>query len=86
MHLAGRQDPLVKFAWQELTMQRVRTINGCQNEGKQWAKNCTVYAGENGADFVSYIHDGTHKYPSEGPALIVKFFKEHKKPNGKRKN
>jgi polyhydroxybutyrate depolymerase len=79
MHLAGRNDELVKFAWQELTMQQVRKINGCQSEGKEWAKGCTLYPSETGAPFVSYIHDGTHKYPSEGPALIVKFFKEHKK-------
>jgi polyhydroxybutyrate depolymerase len=80
MHLAGRQDALVKFAWQELTMQQVRKNNGCQAEGKAWAENCTLYPAENGAAFVSFIHDGTHKYPAEGPALIVKFFKEHKKP------
>jgi hypothetical protein len=26
---------------------------------------------------VTFIHPGTHQYPSEGPALIVKFFNEH---------
>ncbi len=79
MHLAGRQNPLVKFAWQELTMQRVRKINRCQEGSKTWAQNGTLYPSETGAPFVSYIHDGTHKYPAEGPALIVRFFKEHVK-------
>ena len=79
MHLAGRQDELVKFSWQEGTMEQVRKINGCQSDGKEWAKGCTLYPSDTGAPFVSYIHDGTHKYPTEGPALIVKFFKEHKK-------
>jgi len=26
---------------------------------------------------VTYVHPGTHLYPSAAPALIVKFFKEH---------
>jgi len=26
---------------------------------------------------VTFIHPGGHNYPAEGPALIVKFFKEH---------
>ena len=26
---------------------------------------------------MTYVHPGTHLYPSEGPALIVKFFKEY---------
>jgi polyhydroxybutyrate depolymerase len=80
MHLAGREDQLVKFSWQKLTMQQVRKINGCQTEGQEWAKDCTLYPSETEAPFVCYIHNGTHKYPAEGPALIVKFFKEHKKP------
>jgi polyhydroxybutyrate depolymerase len=80
LHVAGKQDQLVKYTWQQFTMQRVREINKCGNEGKQWVKGCTIYSAEDGAPFVSYIHDGTHKYPAEAPALIVRFFKEHTQP------
>ena len=80
MHVAGRKDPLVRFAWQERTMQRVRTINGCGDKGANWAKDCTRYSSAKGAPFVSLIHSGTHKYPAEAPALIVRFFKEHARP------
>jgi polyhydroxybutyrate depolymerase len=80
MHLAGRRDTLVRFTWQERTMQQVRTINGCAAEGSNWAKDCTLYPGGKGAVFVSFIHSGTHKYPAGAPALIVRFFKAHARP------
>lgn len=79
MHLAGTKDELVKFTWQQLTMSKVRQINGCEAEGQAWAKNGTLYPSKSGTPFVAYIHDGTHKYPAEGPELIVRFFKEHNK-------
>ena len=42
LHLAGESDPLVKFAWQELTMAAVRKLNGCAATGEPWAKQCTI--------------------------------------------
>ncbi len=77
MHIAGRKDNLVRFAWQERTMQRVRTINGCGEKGSKWAKDCTLYLSATGAPFVAFVHGGTHRYPAEAPPLIVRFFKEH---------
>ena len=80
MHVAGQKDALVRFAWQERTMRRVRTINGCGDQGSDWAKGCKLYSSEKGAVFVSLIHSGGHKYSAEAPALIVRFFKEHARP------
>ncbi|MFO1485153.1 MAG: prolyl oligopeptidase family serine peptidase [Verrucomicrobiaceae bacterium] len=76
MHIAGTQDPLVKYAWQELSMAKVKQINQCEAEGKVWAKDCTLFPSKVGAPFVAFIHQGTHKFPDEAPALIAKFFKE----------
>lgn len=76
MHIAGRQDPLVKYAWQEQAMAKVKEINRCEVEGKPWAKNCTLYPSKVDAPFVAFIHPGTHRFPVEAPALITKFFKE----------
>jgi polyhydroxybutyrate depolymerase len=84
MHIAGEKDPLVRFAGQERTMQVVRRINGCQDTGQEWAKDCTLYSSDKGAPLVSFIHSGDHKYPAEAPALIVKFFKEHSRPRRSR--
>jgi polyhydroxybutyrate depolymerase len=75
MHIAGENDPLVKFSWQKLTMDAVRKLNGCDAEGKPWAAHCTLYPSKTGAPFIAFIHPGKHALPASAPALIVKFFK-----------
>ena len=77
MHIAGENDPLVRFAMQRRAMTKVRKVNGCEPSGKEWAKFCTLYPSSKNAPFVEYIHPGTHRFPDEAPALIVKFFQEH---------
>lgn len=76
LHIAGTQDPLVKYAWQEKAMQQVKQINGCSAEGTPWATDCTLYPSSKAAPFVAFIHAGDHKFPEQAPPLIVKFFKE----------
>lgn len=77
MHLAGETDPLVKYEWQKKTMEAVRKLNGCSEQGKAWNEVGTVYASATGTPFVSLIHPGGHQFLQEAPPLIVKFFKEH---------
>lgn len=81
LHIAGENDPLVKFAWQKLMMDKVREINQC-TEGKPWEldKNCTFYPSKAGTPVITAIHPGTHNYPKEAPEVIVKFFKSQMKP------
>lgn len=76
MHLAGEQDPLVKFAWQKATLDGVRKLNGCAAEGQPWDKLCTVYPSKSGTPLVTYVHPGGHEFKRDSAALIVKFFKE----------
>ena len=78
MHVAGEQDELVKYSWQQVMMTRLRTLNEC-GEGSSWDKNCTQYSSKLGMPVVTMIHPGTHKFPDEAPALIVKFFQEHRR-------
>jgi polyhydroxybutyrate depolymerase len=78
MHIGGTADPLVKFEWQRAAMDAVRTLNQC-GEGMPWAPMCTQYVSKVGAPLVEYIHPGTHNFPAEAPAAIVKFFREHAK-------
>jgi polyhydroxybutyrate depolymerase len=78
-HMAGENDPLVRFAWQRLTIDEVRKINGC-GAGKPWGEHCTLYPSPAGNPVVTYIHSGGHELPSDVPPVIVKFFKEHPKP------
>ena len=75
LHLAGENDPLVKFDWQKTTMDAVRKINQCE-EGQPWGEHCTLYPSKIGAPVVTYIHPGHHEVPLDAPAVIVKFFKE----------
>ena len=79
LHMAGENDPLVKFAWQQRTIDEVRKINGC-GEGKPWGEHCTIYPSKGGTPVVTYIHSGGHQLPDDVPPVIVKFFKRYAKP------
>jgi len=80
MHLAGEQDPLVKFAWQELMMEKLRQINGCDPVGTLWDDQCTIYSSASGPPVITFIHPGGHEFQSAAPPLIVKFFKSQALP------
>lgn len=81
LHVAGRNDPLVKFAWQELTMQTLRELNQC-GEGKPWEHHplAMIYTSKIGSPVVTLIHPGTHNFLPQAPEAIVKFFKANAKP------
>ncbi len=76
MHIAGTSDPLVKYTWQAATIAAVKQLNSCASEGTPWAKDCTLFPSSSGHPFIAYIHQGTHQFPTEAPALIARFFKE----------
>jgi polyhydroxybutyrate depolymerase len=84
-HLAGREDKLVKFAWQEQTIELLRKVNQC-DDGGPWDKEkwCTLYPSKTVNPVVACIHPGGHELPDEVPAMIVRFFKEHAKPQSAR--
>ena len=75
-HLAGEKDTLVKFMWQQRTIEALRRINGCGNKGRAWGTNATFYASSKGAPVVAFIHPGGHELPPEAVPAIVRFFKE----------
>jgi len=81
LHVAGQNDHLVKYEWQQMTMKAVRKINGCSETGTPWASSGpltgTIYPSPSGTPLVTLIHPGTNVFPPETPALIVRFFKEH---------
>ena len=74
-HVAGENDPLVKFAWQKLMIEAVLKINQC-DVGTPWDTHCTLYASKIKTPVIIFIHNGTHTFPKEAPGLIVKFFKQ----------
>lgn len=78
LHLAGKKDPLVLFAWQQRTMDAVRKLNGCET-GKPWGPYCTLYPSKTKTPVVTHIHPGGHELPKDAPPVIVRFFKEQSK-------
>ncbi len=76
LHLAGEADELVKYAWQQATIQAIRTVNHTA-AGRAWEldAHCTIYPSESGTPVITAIHPGGHQYPKEAPAVIIKFFK-----------
>ena len=80
LHVAGEQDPLVKYEWQKATMNALRKLNGCDEQGTEWDKQCTLYPSKTGTPVVTLIHPGNHAFLPDAPPLIVKFFKAHSKP------
>lgn len=80
MHLAGEKDELVKFELQKINIEAVKKVNGCNTaKGESWEMKGTIYRTKDGPPVVAYIHPGTHTFPSEAPAWIVKFFQQHAK-------
>lgn len=81
LHVAGEEDDLVPFAWQERMIAELRQKNRC-GEGAPWhdEAGCTLYPSAAGAPVVTFIHPGTHAYPAAAPAKIVRFFKEQALP------
>jgi polyhydroxybutyrate depolymerase len=82
LHIAGENDPLVKFTWQQFMINNVIRLDGAATEAKPWPidDRCKIHPAPSGNDVVTYIHAGTHTYPTEAPELIVKFFKQYARP------
>lgn len=78
LHVAGENDPLVRFAWQKAQIETVKEVNQCE-EGKPWNGKATIYPSKVNAPLVTYLTNEGHKFPASAPELIVKFFKEHAK-------
>jgi polyhydroxybutyrate depolymerase len=76
LHLAGKNDPLVKFAWQTATIELLIELNDCAKTSQSDAKVPWAVYPSSEAPVYTYIHEGTHKYPDEAPAIIAKFFRE----------
>lgn len=84
IHVAGENDPLVKFAWQQATFVAVRRFNHCADIPKPWAKEgvltASIYESDRGAPLVTALHAGAHEYPKGASELIARFFKAQLRP------
>ncbi|MGC3967629.1 MAG: dienelactone hydrolase family protein [Pirellulales bacterium] len=78
LHLAGENDRLVKYEWQQAVIEHLKKLNQC-GEGKPWEPGCTLYESKLGMPVVAYIHPGAHGFPAGAEKTIVKFFQEQTK-------
>ncbi|MDF7801965.1 hypothetical protein P4C99_20990 [Pontiellaceae bacterium B1224] len=80
LHLAGENDPLVKYEWQARTIQALRKQNDCEQTGEPWASSGTLtgtlFPSDTNTPVITLIHPAGHTFPAEAPELIVRFFKE----------
>ncbi|MCA9057475.1 MAG: dienelactone hydrolase family protein [Planctomycetaceae bacterium] len=76
LHVAGENDPLVRFAWQEAMLEVVKKVNQCE-DGKPWKENATVFPSRVNTPLVTFITSEGHRFPQAAPRLIVTFFREH---------
>ena len=60
IHVAGENDPLVKFAWQQATFAAVRRFNACSDEGKPYAKEGVLEVSE------ALVHSALNRTESRG--------------------
>jgi polyhydroxybutyrate depolymerase len=76
LHITGDKDQTVDPKSQAETVERLRLANHSESKSKEWVGGAKKWESPSGKVIVHYVYSGTHKYPSEAPELIVKFFKE----------
>ncbi|MEQ1823943.1 MAG: prolyl oligopeptidase family serine peptidase [Fimbriimonadaceae bacterium] len=75
-HIAGTNDPLVSFEFQERSLKLARSLNGCTDEPVKSGEFMSTYASKSHAPVVTYFTQQGHKFPTEASAEMVKFFKQ----------
>jgi polyhydroxybutyrate depolymerase len=71
----GRNDPLVKFAWQSKMIDRLKSLNAVAPDGKPRGDGGTWYSSGSGTPLATLITDGGHTPPPDIGQRIVEFFK-----------
>ncbi|QDT07751.1 hypothetical protein K227x_61790 [Rubripirellula lacrimiformis] len=80
MLLAGENDQLVKFAWQQRSIEFVRRLNHCDDQPTT-AGNLHTYPSKLQMPLQAYIHPGGHRFATEAAPAIAKFFQSQSKPD-----
>jgi polyhydroxybutyrate depolymerase len=74
--VAGREDALVPFVAQQVSLAAVLRLDKADPDGAAWAGDAKKHVSSIGADVISYIHPGGHPMPADTGALMVRFFKD----------
>lgn len=74
-HIAGTNDPLVSFEFQERSLKMSRNLNGCDETPVKTGEFMSTYGSKTGSPVVTYITKKGHTFPTEASTEMVKFFK-----------
>lgn len=78
LHIAGTNDPLVRYEWQKQMIETLKTRQKCQ-PGTPWQGKATLYKSTINAPVVTYLTEQGHRYPAGATELTVRFFQEYSK-------
>ena len=78
-HVAGENDPLVRYQWQKMMIDQLKELNQCE-AGMAWDGKATLFPSKSGNPVDHTHYQPRPQIPAEAPPLIVKFFKEQVKP------
>jgi polyhydroxybutyrate depolymerase len=76
-HVAGEQDPQVRFADQEAAIETAVDVNGVGASTTRCGDGCTIYGPDTPAPVMAWIHSGGHVYPRGTSERVVSFFQDH---------
>jgi polyhydroxybutyrate depolymerase len=76
-HVAGLQDPQIRFAEQRVAFETAIKVNGVEGDGERCGEGCTLYGAKTPAPVMTWIHKGGHVYPSDTSDRIAVFFRKH---------
>lgn len=77
-HVAGEQDSLVPIESQRRTIERLKKLNGCEEERPGRRPAVRISPSPGGTPVVTFIHPGGHGYPTAASAPIVEFFQRYR--------
>jgi polyhydroxybutyrate depolymerase len=73
--IAGRNDPLVRYTWQDHMIRRVLKTNACATDSEPWFTVGQRYTSTASAPTVLIVHDGAHAPPPDAGKLVATFFR-----------
>lgn len=80
LHIAGTEDPIVRFDRQMVAVERMKLTNKTGDRAKKWSHPaCDEWSSAGGPPVVLYTYKGGHEIPPDGPEVVVKFFRQHQK-------
>lgn len=83
LHVGGRGDTLVRFGWQQATIDGlIAAIGADAQAGAPWQEvpGATVHRGKAGDLVATWLHDGGHEFPAAAAPAIAAFFRATPKP------